>query len=136
MKTFFAAAAVLSTVVFTSPAMATSYTGHWPFTVTDSKGTDGFYCLAVTDDGSFGWPHSGFGTIVDKFGLSYRTTFQVIGNRFEVAMQDGGGNGQVDGTAITAGVRNGVVGNGVFETLGAGESIDSGKVAFGAKGGC
>jgi len=134
MKMLFTLAAALSTVVSTSAAMATSYTGHWPYTVTNSKGSNGNFCLEVTDDGSFGWPHSGFGTSSVNGGAF--ATFQVIGNRFEVTIQDGGGNGQVEGTVITASARNGIVGSGVFTNVLAGESVDSGKVAFGAKGAC
>jgi len=134
MKMLFTLAAVLSTAVSTSASMATSYTGRWPYTVTDSKGSNGTFCLAVTDDGSFGWPHSGFGTSSVNGGSF--ATFQVIGNSFEVAVQDDGGSGEVEGTVITAAARHGTVGNGVFSTVLAGESEDSGKVAFGAKGGC
>ena len=54
MKVLFTLVAALSTVVSASAAMATSYTGNWPFTVTDSKGFNGSHCLTVTDDGSFG----------------------------------------------------------------------------------
>jgi hypothetical protein len=132
MKMFFALAAVLSTVASTNAAMATSYTGHWPYTVTGSRGSNGNFCLVVTDDGSFGWPHSGFGT--SSVNGSSFATFQVIGNNFEVVIQDQGL--EVEGTVITASARNGSVGNGVFSTVLTGESEDSGKVAFGVKGGC
>lgn len=134
MKMPFALAAIVSTVVLSSAAMATSYTGHWPYTVTGSKGSNGNFCLAVTDDGSFGWPHSGFGTSSVNGGSF--ATFQVIGNSFEVVVQDDGGSGETEGTVITAAARSGTVGNGVFSTVLTGESEDSGKVAFGAKGGC
>ena len=63
-------------------------------------------------------------------------TFQVIGNTIEVAVQDEGGNGEVAGTVITAPARHGSLGNGVFAIVLAGESVDSGKVAFGPNGGC
>lgn len=134
MKMLSTLVAVLSTVVSTGAAMATSYTGHWPYIVTDSRGSNGSFCLVVTDDGSFGWPHSGFGTSSVNGGSF--ATFQVIGNSFEVVVQDDGGNGEVEGTVITAAAKNGTVGKGVFSTVLTGESEDSGKVAFGAKGGC
>jgi len=100
MKMLFIQAAALSTVVSAGAAMATSYTGHWPYTVTDSRGSNGNFCLVVTDDGSFHWPHSGFGTSSVNGGSF--ATFQVIGNSFEVVVQDEGGNGEVEGTLITA----------------------------------
>ena len=132
MKLLLTLAAALSTVVSASAAMATSYTGNWPFTVTDSKGFNGNHCLAVTDDGSFGWPHSGFGTLDG----TYFTTFQVIGHTVQVAVQFPGGSGQNAGTVISAPARNGSFGSGVFTEIYGGESVDSGKLAFGTKGGC
>ena len=134
MKLFFAVAAVFSAVFPAGAALATSYTGHWPYTVTASKGSNGSFCLVVTDDGSFGWPHSGFGTSSVNGGSF--ATFQVIGNSFEVVVQDDGGSGETEGTVITATAKSGTVGNGVFSTVLTGESEDSGKVSFGVKGGC
>lgn len=136
MKVLFALAAAVGTVLSASAAMATSYTGHWPYTISGSNGADGNYCLAVTDDGSFHWPHSGFGTLVDQNGDSHFATFQVIGTSFEVVVQFQGGNGQDEGMVVTASARNGTVGTGVVSDVLAGESVTSGKVAFGAKGGC
>ena|ERR1700720_3821429 len=131
MKMLFTLAAALATAVSASAAMATSYTGNWPFTVTDSKGFNGNHCLALTDDGSFGWPHSGFGMLD---GTNF-TSFQVIGNNIEVAVQDEGSQ-EVEGTVVTARAGSGNIGNGVFAIILSGESVDSGKVAFGAKGSC
>lgn len=136
MKMLFILAAALTTVLSTSAAMATSYTGHWPYTISDSNGADGNYCLSVTDDGSFRWPHSGFGTVVDQNGIGHFATFQVIGKSFEVAVQFVGGNGQDEGMVVTASATNGSVGTGVFTDVLAGESVASGKVTFGARGGC
>jgi len=136
VKMHLALAAALTTVASTSAAMATSYTGNWPYTISDSNGVDGNYCLTVTDDGSFRWPHSGFGTVVDQNGISHFATFQVIANRFELAVQFQGGNGQDEGMVVTASAKNGIVGTGVVTDVLAGESVASGKVAFGAKGGC
>jgi hypothetical protein len=131
MKMLFTLAAALSMVVSASAAMATtSYTGNWPLTTSDSKGFNGNHCLALSDDGGFGWPHSGFG-LLD--GTSF-ATFQVIGNSIEVAVQDEGQ--EVEGTVITASAKRGSLGNGVFTIILAGESVDSGKVAFGTKDGC
>jgi len=130
MRMLFTLAAALATALSASAAMATSYSGNWPFTVTDSRGFNGNHCLALTDDGSFGWPHSGFGMLD---GTNF-ASFQVIGNSIEVAVQDEGL--EVEGTVITAPARRGSLGNGVFAIILAGESVDSGKVAFGTKGGC
>lgn len=132
MRMIFALAAALATAVSAGAATARNYTGNWPITVTDSKGFNGSHCLAVTDDGGFGWRHSGSGTLD---GTNF-TTFQVIGNSFEAVAQDEGGNGEVEGTVITASAKSGAIGRGVFAIILTGESVDSGKVVFGAKGGC
>jgi hypothetical protein len=131
VKTLLTLAAAFATIVSADAAMAASYTGSWPFTATDSKGFNGNHCLVVTDDGSFGWPHSGFGTLDGKDFAS----FQVIGKSIEVVVQGEGGQ-EVAGTVITASARNGVLGKGVFTIVLTGESVDSGMIAFGAKGGC
>src|ERR1700756_4284214 len=107
MKMLFTLAAAIATVFSASSAMAASYSGDWPLTVTDSKGFNGNHCLALTDDGSFGWPHSGFGMLD---GTNF-ASFQVIGNTIEVAVQDEGQ--EVEGTVITASAKKGVIGNGV-----------------------
>ena len=55
-------ATALAVAVFaltSSAAMAQSYTGDWPATVTQSQRSNGTYCVTLTDDGSYGWPHSG-----------------------------------------------------------------------------
>jgi len=124
------ALAALSTFVSASAAMAASYTGNWPLTTSDSRGFNGNHCLSLTDDGSFGWPHSGFGMLD---GTNF-ASFQIIGNNIEVVVQDEGQ--EVEGTVITARATRGSLGNGVFTIVLTGESVDSGKVAFGAKGGC
>ncbi|HEX4158960.1 MAG TPA: hypothetical protein VHY79_10825 [Rhizomicrobium sp.] len=129
VKVFFTLAVALATVFSAGAATATSYSGNWPFTVTDSKGFNGKHCLAVTDDGSFGWPHSGFGKLDGNFA-----TFQVIGTHIEVVAQDEGQ--EVEGTVVTASAKNGSIGKGVFTIVLAGESEHSGRVAFAEKGGC
>lgn len=136
MKSCITLIAVFGTSLSATAAMATSYTGHWPYTISDSNGANGNYCLSVTDDGSFNWPHSGFGAVVDPNGISHFATFQVIGNSFEVAVQFVGGNGQDEGMVVTASAKKGSVGAGVFTDVLAGESVTSGKVTFGVKGGC
>ncbi|HEX3431723.1 MAG TPA: hypothetical protein VHT03_12645 [Rhizomicrobium sp.] len=99
--------------------------------MTGSRGFNGNHCLAVTDDGGFGWPHSGFG-MLDNGGAD-SATFQIIGNSIEVVAQDQGQ--EVEGTVITASAKNGTLGKGVFSIVLTGQSEDSGKVAFGTKGG-
>jgi hypothetical protein len=57
-------AATLPMLVPVSAAMAQSYSGRWPLTVSHSQRSNGTYCLTLTDDGSYGWPHSGPASLV------------------------------------------------------------------------
>src|SRR5271168_4265380 len=54
-----ATALVVAVFALTSAAMAQSYSGDWPATVTHSQRSNGTYCLSLNDDGSYGAPHSG-----------------------------------------------------------------------------
>src|SRR5277367_5098036 len=50
---------VVAVLALTGAAMAQSYTGDWPATVTHSQRSNGTYCISLNDDGSYGAPHSG-----------------------------------------------------------------------------
>ena len=136
MKTFLSLTSILSMVISANAATAVTYSGNWPFTVTHSQRSDGTYCLTLTDDGSLGWPHSGYASLQDPFGNEYFTTFQLIGNLLTATAEQPGGSGQNAGLVFVAHAANGVIGKGVYDQVYGGEEIDSGKVAFGAKGGC
>ena len=72
MKTLLTLTAALSMAVSASAAMAAggSYTGNWKVKLTHDvyvttngytgHGPDTTHCITLTDDGSIGWPHSGF----------------------------------------------------------------------------
>jgi hypothetical protein len=120
-------------LIFTAgAAMAGSYTGNWPLMVTDAPNGDGKTCLTLTDNGSEGWPHSGQASIP---GQPYGT-FQVIGHTLVVAIEEQGGTGQNAGLVFTATAGKDKFGKGITVVIYGGESINSGEVAFGAKGGC
>jgi hypothetical protein len=110
--------------------MATSFSGNWPLTVTHSLHFNGTHCLTLTDDGSYGWPHSGPARLGSNSGL-----FEVIGRLILVSIDDGGFY-QNAGSVYAAAVRNGHIGAGGFEEIYGGETADSGKVVFGMKGAC
>lgn len=49
MKALLAIAAALTMLASAGAAVAASYSGNWPLTVTHSKRSDGTYCLTLTD---------------------------------------------------------------------------------------
>ena len=53
------ALAIAVLALMSSAAMAQSYTGKWPATVTKSQRNNGKNCITLTDDGSYGFRHSG-----------------------------------------------------------------------------
>ena len=67
-------------------ALANSFTGRWPVTVTKSKGNNGTHCFALTDNGSDGFPHSG-PALLDN---NLTGQFQVIGKIIMLSVQGGG----------------------------------------------
>ncbi len=130
-------AMALPIVVFVltpSAASAQSYTGNWPGTVTDSRGSNGTYCITLTDNGSLGWPHSGQATMVENRSTLYGT-FQVIGPLITITIESPGDYADA-GLVFVAQASNGTVGKGVYDDVYSGEEIDSGVLMFGAKNSC
>jgi hypothetical protein len=115
-------------------AWAQSYSGKWPATVSHSRGSNGTYCLSLTDNGSLGWPHSGQATTVEGDSTLYGT-FQVIGGLMTVTIESPGSYADA-GLVFVAQASNGTLGKGVYDDVYSGEEIDSGEVAFGAKNSC
>jgi hypothetical protein len=121
-----------------SAAMAQSYSGNYPLTVTQSHHANGTYCLTLTDNGILGWPHSGGASLTgEKVGGTLPNgTFQVIGRLLVATIVQPGGTGQNAGLVFTAPASDGdIVGKGVYEQVYGGE-FDSGVLAFGVKNGC
>jgi hypothetical protein len=131
MKSFLPIAATLPVLLSASAAMAGTYSGNWPLTVTHAQHIDGKYCLTLTDDGSLGWPHSGEASMP---GLPYGT-FQLIEHKLTVVIQEQG-EGQNAGWVFSPTAGNGSVGKGSTVVVYGGEALDSGAVVFGKKGGC
>lgn len=135
IRLFMAAALPIMAFALTpGAARAQSYTGNWPATVTHSKGSNGTYCLSLTDNGSLGWPHSGQATTVEGNSTLYGT-FQVIGGLITVTIESQGSY-QNAGLVFVAQASNGTIGRGVYDDVYNGEEIDSGVLAFGAKNSC
>ena len=123
---------VVAAIAFTtSAAMAQSYTGNWPITVSKSHYGNGKYCVALTDDGSQGFRHSGYASLVPTNG--YAGWFTVIHGIVTVTIP-GPYNGELEFQVFVAHASTGRIGKGAY-TL-AGGPDDSGVAVFGAKNGC
>jgi hypothetical protein len=112
-----------------------SYTGSYFITVTKSQRSNGTGCLTLTDNGSFGAPHSGSASLI--FGNQEFTggSFQVI-NHVLVATLTAQGYSQNAGLVFIGTASRGTIGNGIFEDVYGGGDFDSGALAFGRKNGC
>ena len=135
MKMLVTIAATLSIVISASAAMASSFSGNYPVTVTHSQHSNFRHCLTLTDNGTLGWPHSGPAVLDGRRDLG--GSFQIIGPLIEVVTNQGGGqSGQNAAAVYSATVGYGKFDTGTFEQIYGGASADSGVVTFGMKGGC
>jgi len=146
IRTFIAMALpVLAFALTPSAAKAQSFTGNYPVSVTEVKaGVDGnipganeTFCLELTDDGSFGRPHSGTATLGDfEGGTLSGGEFYVVGNMIFVNFAVGSDNGETVGLVLFAPVNTSkaTIGTGIFGDTGGVPS--SGLAKVGAKGGC
>jgi hypothetical protein len=134
---------ILTFALAPSAAMAQSYSGSWPFTVTQQEapftGQTTTYCITLTDNGAgFGRTHSGEATIAPTPALDLHEkaygSFQVIGQLIMVTISVPDTDAEawvfVASTSSTSSI-----GTGVFDLVD-GESYDSGLLTVGAKHGC
>ena len=124
---------ILAFALTPGAASAQSYSGNWPITISHSQSANGTYCVTLTDDGEFGWPHSGPAS-VNGFGDIYGE-FQLINGMLVVTIQVVGSGEELASVLFTARASGGHIGKGVYETA-QGAVTDSGALVFGAKGGC
>lgn len=133
-------ATVLPIVAFAltpSAAMAQSYSGNWPVTVTQTQHSNGTFCLTLSDDGSLGFPHSGQASVTGhKLDGTLYGTFQLIDGLLMVTIEAPGATGQNAGLVFIGHASGGHIGKGVYDEVYGGEEFDSGVLAFGVKGGC
>lgn len=117
----------------TSSAMAQSYTGNWPATVSHSQRSNATYCISLTDNGSYGTPHSGPATLIGT-NNPYPGYFTVVAGLITVTFTYPSGEGDCcDFQVFTAKASSGQIGNGVFNYLGL---TDIGLLTFGKKDSC
>jgi hypothetical protein len=128
------ALAIASFALTTSAAMAQSYTGNWPATVTQSQRSNGTYCVSLTDDGSYGWPHSGE-AVLNGQQDPYGGYFTVIDGLITVTFTYPSGEGDCCSFQVFTARANksGHIGKGAFNYFGI---TDNGLLVFGKKDGC
>ncbi|MGH9498663.1 MAG: hypothetical protein ACRD3L_05925 [Terriglobales bacterium] len=124
---------VIAVFTLTSAAVAQSYTGDWPATVTHSQRSDGTYCISLTDDGSYGARHSGEAKLIPNQS-QYPGYFTVVDGLMTVTITYPSGPGDCCSFQVfTARAGNGQIGKGVFNYFG---PADVGLLTFGKKNGC
>jgi hypothetical protein len=125
--------AIAAFALTTSAAVAQSYTGNWPVTVTQSQRDNGTYCVSLTDNGSGGFPHSGE-AVLNGQNNPYGGYFTVVDGLITVTFTYPSGEGDCCSFLVfTAHANNGKIGKGVFNYFGL---TDIGLLAFGKKDGC
>src|SRR5580700_6530931 len=139
------ALAILAFALTSSAAKAQNFNGNYPVLETQVKGGIGGtikganqnFCLVLTDDGSFGRPHSGTATLEGFDGGSLTGgEFYVIGNNIFVNFVVGSPTGEAAGLVIfaPANASKGTIGTGIMGLTGGVPS--SGLATFGVKNGC
>lgn len=101
------------------------------------KGANQNFCVVLTDDGSFGRPHSGTATLEGFDGGSLTGgEFYVIGNNIFVNFVVGSSTGEASALVIfaPANASKGTIGTGILGLAGGVPS--SGLATFGVKNGC
>ena len=132
---FIATALALAAFAFTtSAALAQSFTGNYPATVTQSQRNNGTYCISLTDDGSYGFPHSGK-AVLNGQNNPYGGYFTVVDGLITVTFTYPSGAGDCcDFQVFTARAsKDGHIGKGVFNYFGL---TDIGLLKFDKQGGC
>ena len=124
---------VIALFAFTGAAMAQSYSGDWPATVTRSQRDNGTYCISLNDDGSYGAPHSGEAKLIPNTS-QYPGYFAVVDGIITITFTYPSGEGDCCSYQVfTARASDGELGSGVFNYFGI---TDIGVLTFGKKGGC
>lgn len=147
MKTRLALALALSMAVSASAAMAGGdrYTGNWKVTLThdvyvtnsgyNGHGPNTTHCIALTDDGSVGWPHSGYAVMDNNANTSGQ--FAVIGPVILIYIDTTGSGYEPASLVFTAPAANGTIGKkGGYDEIQGGESYDADDAIFDVNGSC
>ena len=130
---FIATTFAFAVFTFTGAAMAQSFTGNWPATVTRSQRSNGTDCISLTDNGSYGAPHSGPASMMSN-GNPVSGYFTVVNGIMTIGFSYPSGEGDCcDYQVFTAHASKGQIGNGVYNYFGI---TDIGVLTFGKKDSC
>lgn len=131
---FIAAAVTVAAFALTSSAaMAQSYTGNWPVTVTESQRSNGTYCISLSDETNNGFPNGGEATLNGKEN-PYGGYYTVVEGLITVTFTYPSGEGDCCNFQVfTAHASNGRIGKGVYNYFGI---ADIGQLIFGKKDAC
>lgn len=124
---------VVALAMASSAAMAQSYTGNFPVTVSKSKFANGKYCLELTEQGGNGFPRGGTATLVPAIGTE-DGTFTII-NGLLTATFPTPEDADFAFNLFTARARDGELASGEYE-FAYGGFDDFGLLTVGKRGGC
>jgi hypothetical protein len=147
MKTHLAFTLALSMSVWTGAAVAAadSYSGNWKVMLThdvyvtnsgyNGHGPNTTHCIALTDDGTVGWPHSGYAVMDNNVNTSGQ--FAVIGPVILIYVDATGSGEEPASLVFTARAANGEIDKkGGYDEIQGGQSYDAADAKFEAKGSC
>jgi len=135
------AIAIVTFALTSSAASAQSFSGNWPLAehnvypgVPPFNGNES-YCLTLTDNGSFGFPHSGPATLNGNGFSNFAGIFQVVNNLLVATFYVPDDNGSLNGLVFVAPASKGNIGKG-FGELVSGAVTVTGTLVVGTKGNC
>lgn len=130
MKVQLIVGAAISAALMSGTAVAASYQGNWPITITDAQFYNGQYCLELSGSTSGGAHLTGpLGDLYGDFQVRGRTLIAIV------PLEDGG-CGCNDGETFVLPARSGLLVNGSYVEDGDGEIDNSGAAKVGTKNGC
>ena len=92
-------------------------------------------CIALTDDGSVGWTHSGYAVMDNNIDTSGQ--FSVINHTILIYIDTVGSGEEPASLVFSAEAKDGQIGKkGAYDDIQGGTSYDADEAAFGVKGSC
>ena len=122
-------ACALTGALMSGTAVAASYEGNWPITITNSQYYNGNYCLTLS--GSIGGGAELSGPLGDLYG-----NFQVLGKNLIAIVPEQTGGGFNWGVEFVLPAANGQLAKGSFLVDEDGELESPGRASVGTKNGC
>jgi hypothetical protein len=141
------AAAAMSLALAAGSAMAGSgsYSGNWQVKLThdvyvnntgyNGHGANRTYCITLTDDGTVGWPHSGYAVLDNN--PNNNGQFSVIGDTILIYLDTTGSGEEPASLVFTAAAKDGnIAKKGAYDEIQGGTSYDADDATFGTNGSC